>query len=154
MPKIILPIRFGLAIAGALIAYFLLLSVFGLHIYPIYSLFNGVITGFGIYEAIKYYKRAKGPSFEYSDGFSVGVVTGFFATIVFTIFFGLYAGNFNPNFLENIINRWEDTYNTSLGSMIFLVAIFGFATSTVLTLSFMQLFKQSWNTKSDKKQQK
>ncbi|MGB3773785.1 MAG: DUF4199 domain-containing protein, partial [Leeuwenhoekiella sp.] len=37
---------------------------------------------------------------------------------------------------------------------IFLVAIFGFATSLVLTLSFMQLFKQSWNTKSSKKQQK
>lgn len=154
MPKFILPIRFGMAIAGALIAYFLLLSVFGLHIYPIYSLFNGAITGFGIYEAIKYYKREKGASFEYSDGFSVGVVTGFFATLVFTIFFALYAGNFNPDFLENIINRWEDTYNTSLGSMIFLVAIFGFATSTVLTLSFMQLFKQSWNTKSSKKQQK
>ena len=154
MPKIILPLRFGLAIAGALIFYFLLLSAFGLHIYPAYSLFNGIITGFGIYEAIRYYKREKGPSFEYSDGFSTGVVTGFFATILFTIFFGFYAGNINPDFLKNIINRWEDTYNTSLGSMIFLVAVFGFATSLVLTLSFMQLFKQSWNTKSNKKQQK
>lgn len=154
MHKIILPIRFGLAIAGALIVYFLILSFLGLHIYPMFSLFNGVITGFGIFEAIKYYKREKGPSFEYSDGFSTGVVTGFVATILFTIFFALYAGNINPDFLENIINRWEDTYNTSLGSLIFLVAIFGFASSAVLTLTFMQLFKQSWNTKSAKKQQK
>ncbi|MGB3774700.1 MAG: DUF4199 domain-containing protein, partial [Leeuwenhoekiella sp.] len=131
MPKFILPIRFGLAIAGSLIVYFLLLSIFNLHINPLFSLFNGAITGFGIYEAIKYYKREKGASFEYSDGFSVGVVTGFVATILFTIFFGLYAGNFNQDFLDNIINKWEDTYNTSLGSMIFLVAIFGFATSLV-----------------------
>lgn len=152
MPKIILPIRYGLAIAGALILYFLILSFFGLHIYPLFSLFNGVITGVGIFLAIKVYKSHKGSYFEYSDGFSTGVVTGFIATIVFTIFFGIYAGNINPDFLENIINRWEDTYNTSLGSMIFLVAIFGFATSAILTLTFMQLFKQSWNTKSPKKQ--
>ena len=153
IPKITLPIRFGVAIAGSLIAYFLVLSLLGLHTNPIFSLFNGVITGFGIYEAIKYYKLSKGPSFEYSDGFAVGIVTGFIATLIFTIFFGLYAGNLNPAFLDNIINKWETTYHTSLGSMIFLVALFGFATTVVLTLSFMQLFKQSWNTKSNKKQQ-
>lgn len=149
--KFTLPLRFGAAIAGSLIAYFLILSLLGLHTNPFFSLFNGVITGFGIFEAIRYYKLSKGPSFEYSDGFSVGVFTGFIATIIFTIFFGIYAGNLNPHFLDEIINRWENTYNTSLGSMIFLVAIFGFATTIVLTLSFMQLFKQSWNTKSNSK---
>ncbi len=150
--KFTLPIRFGVAIAGSLIAYFLILALLGLSTQPLFSLFNGVITGFGIFEAIRYYKLSKGPTFEYSDGFSVGVVTGFIATIIFTIFFGLYAGNLNPEFLDKLIHRWESTYDTSLGSMIFLVAIFGFATTVVLTLSFMQLFKKSWNTKSKNKQ--
>ena len=150
--KFTLPIRFGVAIAGSLIAYFLILALLGLHTQPLYSLFNGVITGFGIFEAIRYYKISKGVAFEYSDGFSVGMVTGFVATIIFTIFFGIYAGNLDPKFLDKIINRWEATYDTSLGSMIFLVAIFGFATTVVLTLSFMQLFKRSWNTKKKKKE--
>ena len=151
MPKITLPIRYGIAISAGLIAYFLFLALLGLHTNPIFSLPNGLITGYGIFEAIKHYKLRKGADFEYSDGFSVGVVTGFIATIIFTMFFGLYAGNLNPEFLDKMINRWEDTYHTSLGIVIFMVALMGFATTVVLTLSFMQLFKQSWNTKKKKK---
>lgn len=147
MLKVALPIRFGIAITAGLIAYFLVLALFGLHTNPVYSLFNGVITGFGIFEAIKYYKLSKGKDFEYGDGFAVGVVTGFVSTILFTAFFALYAANINPDFLSTMIDRWETTYNTSLGSVVFVVAIMGFATSAVLTLSFMQLFKQSWNPK-------
>ncbi|MFI8377577.1 DUF4199 family protein [Leeuwenhoekiella sp. NPDC079379] len=146
MLKVALPIRFGVAITAGLIAYFLVLALFGLHTNPIFSLFNGVITGFGIYESIKYYKLSKGKEFEYGDGFSVGIVTGFVSTILFTAFFALYAGNINPDYLDVMIGRWESTYDTSLGSVVFVVAIMGFATSAVLTLSFMQLFKQSWNT--------
>lgn len=151
MPKITLPIRYGIAISAGLIAYFLFLALLKLHTNPIFSLLNGLITGYGIYEAIKHYKLKKGPAFEYSDGFSVGVVTGFIATLIFTAFFGLYAGNLNPEFLDTLIDRWEDTYNTSLGIVLFTVALMGFATSLVLTLSFMQLFKQSWNTKKKNK---
>jgi len=147
MLKVALPIRFGVAITGGLIAYFLVLALFKIHTNPIFSLFNGIITGFGIYEAIKYYKLSKGKDFEYSDGFSVGVVTGFVSTILFTAFFALYAGNLNPDYLETLLDRWETTYDTSLGSVVIVVALMGFATSVVLTLSFMQLFKQSWNTK-------
>lgn len=152
MLKIALPIRFGIAISGGLIAYFLVLALFGLHTNPIFSLFNGIITGFGIYEAIKYYKLSKGKDFEYGEGFSVGVVTGFVATLIFTSFFALYAGSLNPDYLENMIGEWETTYDTSLGSVVFVVAIMGLASSAVLTLSFMQLFKQSWNTKKKGKE--
>ena len=54
MKNFTLPIRFGIAASGSLIAYFLILSLFNLHTNVFYSLFNGVITGFAIYEAIKY----------------------------------------------------------------------------------------------------
>ncbi|NNE03011.1 MAG: DUF4199 domain-containing protein, partial [Eudoraea sp.] len=55
MKKIALPVRFGFAASGSLIGYFLILSLVGLHTNVFYSLFNGVITGFAIYEAIKYF---------------------------------------------------------------------------------------------------
>ena len=60
-----LPIRFGVAASGCLIAYFLILSLLGLHTNVFYSLFNTIITGFAIFEAIKYFKLKKGDSFTY-----------------------------------------------------------------------------------------
>lgn len=151
MSKFTMPIRFALAIAGGLIAYFLVLSLFELHTNVLFSLFNGVIVGFGLYEVIKYTKLRKGTAFSYSDGLVNGVVSGFVATLLFTIFFGLYAGNINPQFLDGLIGPWEQTYNTSIGAVIFTVAIGGFSTSICLSLCFMQLFKPSWNTESTKK---
>ncbi|MDX1364591.1 MAG: DUF4199 domain-containing protein [Arenibacter latericius] len=142
-----LPIRFGIATSGSLIAYFLILSLFNLHTNVFYSLFNAVITGFGIFEAIKYFKIQKEGSFNYGKGFAAGLVTGFVATIIFTIFFAFYSTEINLNFLDELSKVWFKDYDTSEGIVFFTVAIMGFATTVVLTLSFMQLFKGSNNPK-------
>ncbi|MDT0295262.1 DUF4199 domain-containing protein [Mesonia ostreae] len=142
-----IPIRFGLLIAAALIIYFLLLSLLDLHTKPIFSLFNGVITGAGIYLCIKSYYEYKGAKFKYQKGFMAGLVAGFLATFIFTLFFGIYATNFDDTFLSEILKGWQNDNNTSVAMLLFVVATMGFATSLVFTLSFMQLFKTSWNTK-------
>ena len=147
MKHFTLPIRFGIAVSGSLIAYFLLLSLFNLHTNIFYSLFNGVITGFGIYEAIKYYRVKEGPAFNYGKGFTAGIVTGFVGTLIFTIFFAFYATEINLGFLDELSKVWFKDYNTSEGIVFFTVAIMGFASSLVLTLAFMQLFKSSNNLK-------
>jgi len=147
MKQFALPIRFGIAVSGSLIAYFLLLSLFGLHTNVFYSLFNGVITGFGIYEAIKYFRVKEGPSFNYGKGFTAGIVTGFVGTFIFTLFFAFYSTEINLGFLDELSKVWFRDYNTSEGIVFFTVAIMGFATTLVLTLSFMQLFKSSKNLK-------
>lgn len=144
-------IRYGLLIAAALIIYFLLLSLLGLHTYPIYSLFNGVITGAGIYLCIKNYQTYKGMKFKYQKGFMAGIISGFLATFIFTLFFGIYATNFDPNFITEILEGWQNDNNTNIAMLLFVVATMGFATSLVLTLAFMQLFKSSWNTRQAKK---
>lgn len=143
--KSTIPIKYGLAIAAGLIAYFLFLSLFDAHRNPIFSLLNGVIAGYGIYEALKHYKLEKGDRFKYQKGFMAGILTGFNATILFTFFIGIYASHLNPDFLDKM--EWRITGDTGLGLFLFEVAIMGFATTMVLTLSFMQLFKRSWNTK-------
>jgi len=145
MKNISLPLRFGIAISGSLIGYFLLLALFDWHTNPVFSLFNGVITGFGIYEAIKYYKLEQGKNFAYSQAFIVGIVTGFVATIIFTAFFLLYATEINPEFLSKLLEVFSGDYNVGIGLVAFVVAIMGFATTVVLTLTFMQLFKTSRN---------
>ena len=136
-----LPIRFAIATSGSLIGYFLVLSLFNLHTNVFYSLFNGVITGFGIYEAIKYFRLLEGDEFNYGRGFTAGIVTGFGATIIFTLFFALYSTEVNPDFLAQLSEKWFKSYKDFEAIVFFTVAIMGFATSLVLTLSFMQLFK-------------
>lgn len=147
MNRFSLPIRFGLATSGSLIAYFLVLSLFGLHTNVFYSLFNGIITGFGIYEAIKYYQLQQKENFTYGSGFRVGMVTGFVATLIFTLFFALYATELNTGFLEELSSVWFKDYKNFEGIVFFTVAIMGFATTLVLTLAFMQLFKSTKNIK-------
>jgi len=142
-----LPIRFGVAATGGLIAYFLILSLLGKHTNVFFSLFNGVITGFAIYEAIKYTKLRERANFTYSKGFSNGITTGFVSTVLFTIFFALYATELDPDFLGELSEKWASDYNNFKAIVFFTVAIMGFATTLVLTLSFMQLFKASNNQK-------
>jgi len=145
MKKISLPLRFGIAISSSLIAYFLMLSLFGWHTNPLFSLFNGVITAFGIYEAIKAYKLRQGDDFSYSKGFTIGILVGFVATLIFTIFFLIYATEIDTEFLDELLVVFSGNYEVSIGLVAFVVAIMGFATTVVLTLSFMQLFKSSRN---------
>ncbi len=151
MKTLSIPIKYGIAISAGLIAYFLILSLFGAHKNPAYSLFNGVIMGFGMYEAIKHYRLEKGDKFKYQKGFMALLLTGFNATIIFTIFFGIYSTEFNPDFLNELLSMWRSEYDTSVGIILFVVAVMGFATTFVLTLTFMQLFKDSWNTGTGKK---
>ena len=151
MKNFTLPIRFGIATSGSLIAYFLILSLLDLHTNVFFSLFNSVITGFGIYEAIKYYKLQEGKSFNYSSGFITGLTTGGMATIVFTIFFALYSTELNPGFLEVLSSQWASTYESFEAIVFFVVAVMGFSTTVVLTLTFMQLFKSSNNLQASKR---
>ncbi|MDT7828555.1 DUF4199 domain-containing protein [Pricia sp. S334] len=147
MKEFALPIRFGIATSGSLIAYFLILALFDMHTNVFFSLFNGVITGFGIYEAIKYFRSQEGERFNYGKGFTAGLLTGGIATIIFTLFFTLYCTELNPDFLQQLMTTWFQSFQDFEAIVFFTVAIMGFATTLVLTLSFMQLFKSSQNTK-------
>lgn len=145
MNNLSLPVRFGIIISAVLISFFLMLSLVGLHTKPFFSLFNAVITGFGIYETIRYYKLEKGKAFSYVGGFTVGIIAGFIGTIAFTAFFLVYATEINSNFLINLLEVFKGDYNVGVGLVAFVVAIMGFATTVVLTLTCMQLFKESRN---------
>lgn len=145
MKNFTLPIRFGIATSGSLIAYFLILSLLELHTNVFFSLFNAVITGFGIYEAIKYHKLQNVNSFSYSSGFTTGLTTGGMATIIFTVFFALYSTELSPGFLEVLSSQWASEYESFEAIVFFVVAVMGFSTTVVLTLTFMQLFKRSNN---------
>ena len=147
MKNLTLPIRFGIVTSAVLIAYFLILSLLGKHTNIFYSLFNGVITGFGIYETLKITKLRNRGKLNYGAGFTAGVTTGVVATILFTIFFAIYSTELNTSFLDQLSEVWAKDYANFQGIVFFTVAIMGIVTSLVLTLTFMQLFKSSNNPK-------
>ena len=145
MNNLVLFVRFGIIISIVLICFFLMLSLVGWHTNPFFSLFNSVITGFGIYETIRYYKLESGKHFTYARGFVAGIIAGFIGTLMFTVFFLFYATEANPAFLGNLLEVFKGDYNVGVGLVSFVVAIMGFATSVVLTLTCMQFFKESRN---------
>lgn len=142
MNRFVLSVRFGIALSSSLIAYFLVLSLFGLHTNPWFSLFNGVITGFAIYEAIRYKRIELQSDYDYTSGFQAGIVTGFLGTIIFTVFMAVYVTEADPDFISKIAETFSKSYNIGVGVFSFTVLLSGLATTIVLTLSFMQLFKK------------
>jgi len=169
MKNIALPLRFGIAISGSLIAFFLILSLFNAHTSPAFSFFNSIIIAFGIYEAIKSYKLRQGNKFNYSNGFTIGILTGFVTTIIFAIFFTFYITKIDVDFpiilvesfkgFKNInsvsISNIEAESNTVIVSSIndgmkiitgclvlLIIVILGFLTTLILSLLCMQFINR------------
>ncbi|WP_396602864.1 DUF4199 domain-containing protein [Algibacter sp. R77976] len=150
MKNLSLPIRFGLVTSAVLIAYFLVLALVDKHTNPAFSLVNAIITGFGIYEAVRLSKLENLDNFSYGEGFKTGVITGFVATIVFSVFFLFYATEVNSEFLPELLQKIKGGFNADIGMVTFVVAVMGFATTVVSSLTVMQLFKKSGNLAQNK----
>lgn len=140
-----LAVKYGIGITLALVAYFLLLKLIGLHNYPILSAFNGVIYGAGILMVLKQFKDGR-ESFDYLVGFQLGLFTGAIATALFTFFMAFYIFQIDTQFAHAILDSWGLNYNKGGLIIIVSLAMMGFSTTLVLTLAFMQLLKESWNT--------
>ena len=138
--------KYGVGIAIVLILYFLLTKFLGWHQYPVLSSLNAVIFGGGIFYAIRNYKRDSS-SFNYQEGFQLGLFTGGLATIIFSIFMAIYIFQLDHQFAEAILDSWNLNFNKGALIVIVSLVIMGFSTTFVLTLAFMQLLKDSWNQK-------
>jgi hypothetical protein len=137
--------RYGVGIAIVLIAYFLILKLIGLHQYPVLSSVNGIIFGLGIYLAMKKYALSK-TNFKYEKGFEVGLFSGGIASILFTLFMAIYMYQIDTEFSTSIMERWNMEYDLGTFMLVLSILIMGFASTLILTLTFMQLLKKSWNT--------
>ncbi|HLU50809.1 MAG TPA: DUF4199 domain-containing protein [Flavobacteriaceae bacterium] len=142
--------RYGIGIAVILIVYFLLLKLMGLHQYTVLSAANGLIYGVGIYMGIKHYNSRKN-NLKYEKGFEVGLFCGGIATVLFGAFMAIYMYQIDTEFSANILKSWNLEYDLGTFTLLISILLMGFATTFVLTLTFMQLLKKSWNTKDGKR---
>ncbi|MCW5518522.1 DUF4199 family protein [Aureitalea sp. L0-47] len=139
--------KYGIIIAISLIAYFLMMKLLGLHEYPVFSIFNAILFGGGIYRAIKTHLRDN-PDSKYQDLWQAGFMSGAIATIIFTAFMAIYMYQINSVFATQMLETWHISYNTGVLIMLFSMVLMGFSTSIVCVLTFMQRFKKSWNPQS------
>lgn len=160
-------LKYSLVISISLIAYFLVLSLINKHTSPLFSIFNSVIIGLGIYKAICSIKLEKGKRFEYQDGFQIGIFTGFMATFIHASFFTIYITKFNVNFPKELlafatnseINNTHAVFKTEYMSILtsfidyempaiigifgfLIIIILGFATSYIITFVIMNAMGQ------------
>ena len=140
-----IPLRYGIVLGIVLIVYFLVLSLFGLHLYVWFSFANAFFTGVAIFMGTKYYKEHD-RNFRYYEGFMAGLKIGVIGTVLFTGFFAIYASNINPDFIDNLLRQYDVDYDSELALVIFTVGTMGVVTTFIETLVCMQLFKDSWNT--------
>jgi hypothetical protein len=138
-------LRYGLLITVVLIAYFLVLKLFGLHENPWLRLMNGLVMASGLYYSIKYYKLISGSAFSYIDGIKTGLITGFISTVAFTIFMAVYMFHLDVAFTQTLLGDWFSDYEVGANILLFIIFIEGLASTVVLSLAFMQLFKNSRN---------
>ena len=95
--------------------------------------------------ALKKYASRKN-KFQYEKGFEVGLLCGGIASIIFTIFMAIYMYQIDTEFAANIMEVWNLEYDMGTLMLVLSILIMGFSTTLVLTLAFMQLLKNSWNT--------
>lgn len=138
--------RYGIWITIVLIVYFLLLKVVGLHDYPTLSALNALIYGFGIYMALNKFRKS-GDDFRYDRAFEVGFLSGAIATILFTIFMAIYMYQIDTQFPLTVMERWNLESDLGTLMLVLSILIMGIVTTLILTFTFMQLLKRSWNTK-------
>ena len=134
-------IKHGILTALGLIIYFLVIKMMDLHTNPWLRLFNGAVMALGIFIAIKRYRFISGSSFNYINGFKVGIISGFLATFIFAIFMGIYMFHIDEAFMNTLLKDWFEDMDYGGGILIFVIIIEGLASSTVLALTFMQIFK-------------
>lgn len=138
-------VKYGVFMAITLIAYFLISVSLNLHENPWLRLFNGIVMAAGIYYAIKHFKLALKDDFSYIGGFKTGLLTGFVATFLFTAFMAVYMFHLDVKFAEKLLSEWLANYNSGAGILVFIILIEGLASTVVLSLTFMQIFKKSRN---------
>jgi hypothetical protein len=136
-------IKYGIITTLGLIVYFLVIKLLDLHTNPWFRLLNGVVMAYGIFASIKRYKLVSGTTFNYINGFKVAIITGFLATFVFALFMGIYMFHIDTAFMNTLLQDWFQDMNYGGGILIFVIIIEGLASTAILALTYMQIFKNS-----------
>jgi len=135
-------IRYGLFLAGGLIAYFLLMQLLGLADILELRFLNLFILIAAVVGALKYYKKHSNHLMTYFKGIGVGVFTSMVGAVIFALFMGVYLGVIAPGFYETIRSE-APTYASQITpvTVSFVILLEGVISGFMTTFIAMQWYK-------------
>jgi hypothetical protein len=147
-------IKYAIFMAIALIIYFVLIDLIGYGAQSYLSFFNAVIVGVGIFFVIRDVYKFEKDHFKYMDGFIAGLKAGFIATLIYTIFMAIYLFEINPDLAEDLKKQVTIAGEGIEVALLLFIFLSGIATSAVVPLVILPLYKKSWNTRQVREEQK
>jgi hypothetical protein len=124
--------NYGLRIAVALIAFFLLMQLLGLAHNAELRLLNLVILTVGIWAALRKFKSTHTERLNYFRGLIMGVATGAVASLAFGLFLFIYM-QLDQSFMEAIRTREPMGRYLNPYMAAFIVALEGFFSGLLMT---------------------
>ena len=137
----VMAIRYGLYTTAGLIAYFLLMKLFGLvHVVELRAL-NLFVLLAGLILALRAFKRQEG-TIEYLQGIGLGLMTSAIGVVAFSLFVFIYL-QMDPVLMQAIVEK--ESFGEFLNPYIlsFVVALEGTASGFIATFVIMQYLKRS-----------
>jgi hypothetical protein len=133
---------YGLGMGAALIAYFLLMKVFGLEANFYLRIFNFVILIGGVTLLLNSQVKKSPNTVTYFEGLGLGIRSTVTSVIVFIAFMAAYISLLDPEFMA--ILQSSQIWGNNLGLLEVTVAILieGIASSFVISFGMMQYFKK------------
>ncbi len=133
---------YGLIIAAALIAYFLLMKLLGLETNFYLRIFNFVILIAGVYFLLNNQIVRSAKSVTYFEGLGLGLRATITSVIVFLAFLAGYISFFDTEFIQVLQESQIWGADITLGQAVTGILIEGLASSVVISFAWMQYFKK------------
>jgi riboflavin transporter FmnP len=146
--------KYGLYIAATLIGYFLLIDLLGLADKIWLSFFNAIITGACLFLAVRDVYQHEKEQFKYMEGFIAALVSGFIGTVIFTIFIAIYLFEIDTELAASLQEQITIAGSGIEVAILLFVFLSGIATTITSALVILPIYKQSWNTKRVRREQK
>lgn len=124
--------KYGLFIAIGLVAFFLIMRLFGLLYIVELRAFNLAIVVLGILGAMKTMQKTLPERFTYFQGIGTGILTGIIGSVVFSLFLFFYVSFFDSGLMQSIIEnepmgRFMNPYIVSV-----IISVEGIASSMLV----------------------
>jgi len=134
--------RYGLYLAGALIAFFLIMRLIGLSEMVELSFLNDVLRVIFIAMAVRNYKRLGNGLINYLTGLGLGALVSVFSSVIFGLFMMIYASVIDKAFLESVNFEKYFGYDLTPFMLFWHVTIWGIGIgATIINFAVMQFYK-------------
>ncbi len=133
---------YGLIIATALIAYFLLMKLLGLETNFYLRIFNFVILIAGVYFLLNNQIVRSAKSVTYFEGLGLGLRATITSVIAFLAFLAGYISFLDTEFIQVLQESQIWGADITLGQAVTGILIEGLASSVVISFAWMQYFKK------------